>query len=154
MATRHRSDISFDDLTLLATFAKSLDKVFINSNSPVYELEQYDMLLPFWVLTGNGWEVSHYRTITQEAIGLSRNGMIQVCVDYMHVPVKGVLEVLHKLAIVAVIPDTTVGDEPLFRQPFSGYTREDFEWPDYVSKIKHIKEGFIFEKRRTTGGFR
>lgn len=154
MATRHRSDIGYDDLKLLARFVRALDKVFINSMSPVFELGEYDMLLPLWGLTGNGWEVSSYRLFTQEAIGLSRNGMLQVCRDYMRVPVAEVLAVLYKLSMLAVIPGTEVMDKPQFRQPFFGVPRDFADWPEANSMTKYVKSGFVIEKRRAVGGFR
>ena len=151
MASRHRKDISYEDLKLLARFARSLDKVFINCCSPLFELGQVDMLLPLWVLTGNGWEVSSYRLFTQEAIGISRNGMIQVCRDYMRVPVRDMLNLLHKLSMVSVTPRTQVGDTPQFRQTFFGIPRDEVEWG---GSAKYVKDGFVIEKRRAVGGFR
>lgn len=151
MASRHRHDIGYEDLKLLARFVHALDKVFINTFSPVFELGEVEMLLPLWILTGNGWEVCRYRLFTQEAIGLSRNGMIQVCRDYMHVSVSDMLNLLHKLSMVSVAPKTQVGDTPEFRQTFFGIPRDEVEWG---GSAKYVKGGFVIEKRRAVGGFR
>ena len=154
MATRHRSDICFADLTLLACFAHALDRVFIHSFSPVFELGEYDMLLPLWFQGGGDWKLSTYRIFKQQAIGLSHNGMVQVCRDYMKVPMVQVLNLLYKLSMLSVIDGTQVDDKPRFRQPFSGIPREYIDWDDADSMRKHVRQGFIIEKRRAVGGFR
>ena len=154
MASRHRSDITSSDLLLLARFASALNKVFIFMFSPVYELGTVDMVLPLWYLAGGEWKVSSYRVFTQEAIGLSRNGMIQLCRDYMKVPLIEVLELLHKLSMIAVVPGTSADDKPQFRQPFSGIRWDLLDDLDSEHMIDHIPAGFIIEKRRSCGGFR
>lgn len=149
MASRHRSDITFDDLTMLARLVSALKKVPYRFYSPLYELGEYDMLLPLWVLTGNGWQVSHYREIRQEAIGIPRNAFIHVCRNYLKESPGRVLRVLFKFSMLSVVPGTKVGDEPQFRQPFYGVLLDDWEGGE-----KYVKAGFIIEKRRITGGFR
>lgn len=151
MATRYRKDITSSDILLLARFASALNKVCINTYSPVFELGVVSMLLPFWYATGETWKVSSYKYVEQEAIGLSRNGMIQVCRDYMRVPVADMLELLHKLSIVAVVGGTYVDDKPKYRQPFSGIPRDEVEWGGIV---QFVPAGFIIEKRRAIGGFK
>lgn len=154
MASRHRSDVTFDDLTLLARFARALVKVPVKFYSPMYVLGEVDMLLPFWVLTGNGWEVAFYRVVTQEAIGITRNGFLHVCRNYLHEPPGNIIKLLNKLSMLAVIPGTEVGEEPQFRQPFFGVVSDYAEMPEADSMMKYVKGGFIIEKRRIVGGFR
>lgn len=149
MASRHRSDITFDDLTLLACLVSALKKVPYRFYSPIYVLGEYEMLLPFWVLTGNGWEVAHYREVRQEAIGIPRNALLHVCRDYLKIPLSTILKLLNKLSMLSVVPGTQVGDEPQFRQPFYGVLLDDWDGSE-----KFVKSGFIIEKRRITGGFR
>jgi hypothetical protein len=152
MATRHRTDISAEDMKLLVCFTYALQVVFINNCSPVYVLGEVPMLLPYWFVSGDGWKLSSYKEVNQAAIGLSRNAMKHICEEYLHVPVKVMLDVLWRLAMVAVVPGTTVYDPPRFRMPFDGIPRDLSEW-GYVER-KHVREGFIIEQRRAEGGFR
>lgn len=149
MASRHRSDITFDDLTLLARFVSALKKVPYRYYSPEYELGEYDMLVPFWMLAGGSWKIAFYREIRQEAIGIPRNAFIHVCRNYMKVPPGQILDLLFKLSMLAVVPGTQVDDEPQFRQPFFGVVLDNWEGGE-----KYVKAGFIIEKRRISGGFR
>jgi len=154
MRTRHRTDISFADLTVLAQFILALDRVFINSDSPVYDLGETEMLLPLWIEGENGWELTAYKVFRQQALGISRNGMIHTCKDYLQIPMRDVLDVLYRLSMLAVVPGTRVGEKPPFRLSFDGSSRSDANifGPGY--RTKFVKEGFIIEKRRIVYGFR
>lgn len=153
MDTRHRKDINFADLSLLAQLARALDRVRINSVSPVYELGETDMLIARWTEGGNGWELSRYKVVRQEALGISRNSMLRLCRDYLHVSLADVLDLLYRLSMISVTPDTRVGDKPLFRQSFSGPTRANANLFGAGYMKEFVKAGFIIEKRRAIGGF-
>ncbi len=153
MDTRHRKDISFADLSLLAQVVCALNRVRIKSVSPVYELGETDMLLPRWVEGDNGWELSRYKVVRQEALGITCNGLRKACKGYMKVEMKSVLDLLYRLSVIAVTPDARVGEEPHFRQSFSGSSKTNAAIFGAGYMTEFVKAGFIIEKRRAIGGF-
>lgn len=144
MATRHRKDLSFADFSLLARFCHSLNEACSKSPCAVYDLGEYTLHLPVWYQAAGIWQLSAYKEFTEEAIGISRNTMEQVCKGTM----REMLPLLYLFSMLSVTADTQVGDlKPLFRQQFSGK-----RWNS--NQMEFIKAGFILEKRRALGGFR
>jgi hypothetical protein len=144
MATRHRKDLSFADFSLLARFCHALNEACGKSPGAIIELGVYTLRLPVWYLAAGLWQLVGYKEFTEEAIGIGRNTMEQVCKGTM----REMLPLLYQFSMLSVTADTQVGDlKPRFRQQFSGR-----RW--HSNEVKFVKAGFILEKRRALGGFR
>jgi hypothetical protein len=146
--TTHRKDITTEDFKLLAQFSAALHNVRTPwCDTVVCQLGVVLMLLPVWHRTGDGWVLAAYKEYEREAIGIAKPDMRIVC-NYLNISQPTLLNMLYRLSMLGVVPGTSVFDKPRFRMPFTG------RFEGTKPFVSSTSQGFIIEKRRSSGLFR